>query len=216
MSELVALDHPRFKHAWRSIFTKRVVADCMTHACTMVASKQRKLDACCQYGADVDLHERDKILARKDELAALLRPDAAAAPWFDDELEADADMPSGQVTRTMPFGDGCVFLAHDQRGCAIHRAATEHGWDFHGTKPHVCRLFPLSYTHDEIVISDDYSDYSCAYDPAAPTLYRVARDTLGAVFGHALVRALDRAEAQVLGTQVAHAPQPIRLPLASS
>ena len=182
----------------------------------MVDSHTRKLDACCQYGADVDLHERDNILARADELRAILRPDAAAARWFSDELEPDADMPSGQVTRTETHGDGCVFLAHDGRGCAIHRASIENGWDFHGTKPHVCRLFPLSYTTDTIMISDDYLDYSCAYDASAPTLYRVARDTLAAVFGQPLVRALDRAEAHVLGAAFVEAAPRVHLPLAGS
>jgi Fe-S-cluster containining protein len=216
MSELVTVDHPQFKFALSAIFTQKVVADCMTHSCTMVASHTKKLDACCQYGADVDLHERDNILARADELRAILTPAAAAARWFDPELEADDDMPSGHVTRTETHGDGCVFLSHDGRGCAIHRASIENGWDFHGTKPHVCRLFPLSYTSDTIVISDDYLDYSCAYDASAPSLYRVARDTLSAVFGPALVIALDRAEAHVLGIALAAGTPRVHLPLASS
>jgi hypothetical protein len=94
-----------------------------------------------------------------------------------------------------------VFLSHDGRGCAIHRASIEGGWDFHGVKPHVCRLFPLSYDDEAIVLSDDYPDYSCTLDPMAPTVYRVGRDTLAAVFGADLVTALDAAEAAVLAAQ---------------
>jgi hypothetical protein len=63
-----------------------------------------------------------------------------------------------------------------------------------GVKPHVCRLFPLSYDSESILVSDDYSDYSCAYDPTAPTLFQVARDALADIFGTSLVTALDRAE----------------------
>src|SRR5688572_22389759 len=101
MDELVvALDHPRFRHVWASIFTRRLVADCMTHRCAMVDTHTEKLDACCQYGCDVDLHEREAILARGDDIRALLRPEAAAAPWFDDEVEEDLDYPSGKVVRT--------------------------------------------------------------------------------------------------------------------
>jgi len=100
-----------------------------------------------------------------------------------------------------------LFLAHDRRGCAIHRAGLERGWDVRPVKPAVCQLFPLTYTHDAIVISDDYADYSCAYEPNAPSLYRVGRDTLAFVFGAALVRALDAAEQRVL------AAQPRRLPV---
>ena len=48
-------------------------------------------------------------------------------------------------------------------------------------------------------MSDDYSDYSCAQSPEAPTVYRVAREALADIFGAALVVALDRAEAEVRG-----------------
>jgi Fe-S-cluster containining protein len=207
MSTFVDLDHPRFHRVQAEIFTRRLVADCMSHACTMVASGHQVNDACCQYGADTDLGERDRILARADELKAILRPDAAAAPWFTTTEELDDGFPSGAAVRTLPLGDGCVFLAHDRRGCAIHRAALEHGWDFRGTKPHVCRLFPMTYDDAAIMISDDYADYSCAFDATAPSLYQVTRDTLGDVFGPELVAALDRAEAAVL------AAQPKRLPV---
>src|SRR5689334_9966506 len=178
----------------------------MTHACRDRAPDREHLDACCQYGADTDLGERDQILARADELRAILRPDAREVPWFTDEVEADPDFASGFAVRTRPHAGGCVFLAHDGRGCAIHRASIENGWDFRGTKPHVCRLFPLSYTTDELLISDDYPDYSCAYEPGAPTLYRVGRDTLGDVFGADLLPTLDAAERIVL------AAAPKRLP----
>ena len=35
MSEVVAIEHPRFKLAVRDIFLRRIVADCMTHACRL-------------------------------------------------------------------------------------------------------------------------------------------------------------------------------------
>jgi len=193
----LAVDHPRFRKVQASIFTKRVTLDCMNHTCTLVDEKRVKLDACCQYGAQADLGERDNILARTEELKALLNANVRDVPWFSEE-EADADFPSGKFVRMRQVDDGCVFLHHDKRGCAIHRASMEGGWDFHGTKPHVCRLFPLSYESDAIVISDDYPDYSCAYLPDAPTLYQGSRDTLAAIFGEDLVRALDAVEALAL------------------
>ncbi len=214
----VALDHPRFRAVSAAIFTRRLAPDCMTHRCTIVQDEDKaalahpyeKLDACCQYGCDVDLAEREAILARAGDIRALLRPDAAAARWFDDEIEEDPDYPSGKVVRTEVLGGGCVFLAHDRRGCAIHRASLERGWDFRGVKPAICRLFPLSYEDDAIVIADEYPEYSCAHVDG-PTLYRITRDTLGELFGAALVAALDAAEAQVLG---ATPPAPRRLPIA--
>jgi Fe-S-cluster containining protein len=200
---VVALDHPRFPRAERAIFTARVVADCMSHRCTIHATGAEKLEACCQYGCDVDLFERRAIEEHAADIRGVLRADALAMRWFDDdEPEQDPDTKSGIVVRTEVLDGGCLFLAHDRRGCAIHRAALEHGWDHRAVKPLICQLFPLSYTDDALVVSDDYEDYSCAHQPGAPTLYRVARDALAFHFGDALVRACDAAEARVLAQRL--------------
>jgi Fe-S-cluster containining protein len=196
----VALGHPRFRWAWTAIFTKKLAVDCMTHRCTMVETEREKLDACCQYGCDVDLRERDAIEARAGDIRTLLRPEAQRARWFEPEEEIDPDYPSGRVVRTEVFAGGCIFLAHDRRGCAIHRASIEQGWDMRGVKPAICRLFPLSYEDDAIVIADEYPEYSCAH-VEGPSLYRITRSALADVFGDALVAAMDAAEAQVLGAQ---------------
>jgi Fe-S-cluster containining protein len=205
---VVPLDHPRFRNVWASVFTKRLVADCMTHSCKMVDREphQDKLDACCQYGCDVDLRERDAILAKAGDIRPLLRAEVQRAEWFDNEVEEDPDYPSGKVVRTAVHEDRCLFLAHDLRGCAIHRASIERGWDFRGVKPAICRLFPLSYEEDTILIADEYPEYSCAH-VEGPTLYRISRETLGDVFGRELVAAMDAAEARVL------AGVPRRLPV---
>ncbi len=202
----IPLNHPRFRFVWTAVFTHRLAPDCMTHECTMVDTHTRKLDACCQYGCDVDLAERDAILLRGSTIRPLLRAEVRDLPWFEDEVEHDLDYPSGAVVRTQVWNDGCLFLAHDRRGCAIHRASVEQGWDFRGVKPAICRLFPLSYETDTICIADEYAEYSCAHVDG-PSLYRITRDTLAELFGQDLVFALDAAEAQVL------APIPKRLPV---
>lgn len=200
MTDFVPVDHPRFRRVQRDIFVVRVTPDCMNHQCSLLKEDNRlKLDACCQYGVDVDLGERDGIVAHEGEIRSLLRDEVAGAPWFDGVEREDPDFPSGRFTRTRTHDGGCIFLAHDRRGCAIHRASIEGGWDFHGIKPHVCRLFPLSYDEQSIVLSDDYADYSCSRDASAPSVYRVGRDDLGAIFGGELVTALDAVEAEVLG-----------------
>lgn len=201
MIAYVSIDHPRFHYAQKDIFTKRMVPDCMTHQCRMVEKNNKlKLDACCQYGADVDLFERDAILTREREIGSLLRRGAAKTVWFDEDEEEDDDFPSGRMVRTSVFKGGCVFLSHDQRGCAIHRAGLEQGWDIHGVKPHVCRLYPVTYDDESIVLADDYPEYSCAHDPDAPSCYRVARPDVEQIFGPQLVAALDKAEAKVVGS----------------
>lgn len=207
---VIALDHPRFARAWTSIFTRTVVADCMTHGCQMVDAHAQpvedKLDACCQYGCDVDLAERDAILARASQIVPLLRAEVRSKPLFETDVEEDPDYPSGAVVRTEVHEGGCIFLAHDLRGCAIHRASLEQGWDYRGVKPAICRLFPLSYEEDMIVIADEYPEYSCAHVPGI-SVYRMAREALGDAFGAELLAALDAAEARVL------AAQPKKLPV---
>jgi Fe-S-cluster containining protein len=204
MSEpVVELDHPRFHAAELAVFTRRVVADCMTHDCAIRATGTVRHDACCQYGCDVDLFEKDAILARAESIKPVLAPEVRELPWFDEsEPEQDPDVPSGTVVRTAVHTKGCLFLSHDKRGCAIHRASLEQGWDFRGVKPSICRLFPLSYGEGMILVSDDYVDYSCAYQADAPTLYQVARDALADLFGPELVQAMDAAEAKVLARQL--------------
>lgn len=192
--------HARFVKAQRDIFVKTVTPDCMQHHCRLVHEHGRlQLDACCQYGVDVDVGERDAIRAHAADIAGILRAEVADRPWFEGPEIADPDFPSGRYVRTATHAAGCIFLAHDRRGCAIHRAAVTRGWSLHGVKPHVCRLFPLSYESDAIVLSDDYADYSCAREPGAPSVYRVARAALAEIFGPALVDALDAAEAAVTG-----------------
>jgi hypothetical protein len=193
----VEIAHTKFKRVEAGVFTQRITDDCMSHRCAMHATGAEKLEACCQYGCDVDMFELHAIMAHAEDIRGVMRDDAPAR-WFDDaEPEIDPDARSGVFVRTEVHGGGCVFLAHDRRGCAIHRAALENGWDFRDVKPSVCQLFPLTYTSDAIVVSDDYSDYSCAHLADAPTLYRVARETLGHVFGASLVEAMDAAEAAV-------------------
>lgn len=202
----VELDHPKFHRAEIAVFTKRVVTDCMSYGCTIIAGNKKKLDACCQYGCDVDLTERDAILAKADVIRPVLSPEVQNLPWFDESKpETDPDTPSGTVVRTAVHNEGCLFLTHDKRGCAIHRASLEQGWDFRGVKPTICRLFPLTYGDGAIMIAEDYVDYTCAFEPDAPTLYQAGRDALGDIFGPELVRAMDAAEARIL------ANEPVRL-----
>lgn len=196
----IPLDHPRFKQVAASIFTRRLAPDCMEHRCTMVDEHREKLDACCQYGCDVDLAERANILARAGEIRALLRTDAKDLPWFGTEEEIDPDYPSGKCVRTQTLDGGCIFLAHDKRGCAIHRSAIENGWDIHGTKPAICRLFPLTYDREWIEVAEEYPEYSCAHVDG-PTLYRITREIFAELFGPELVDALDRIELQVLASE---------------
>jgi hypothetical protein len=191
------------------VFLVRFAADCMVHACRCRDEGDRLLpDACCQHGADVDLFEKAAILARAVEIAPLLAPAFRdPARWFDEsDPYHDDEYPSGICVRTGLAGpgdsSGCVFLQHDGRGCALHRAALERGFAPDEVKPAVCRLYPLAFGEGLIGLSDDFARYSCAGDPSGPTVYRLMRGTLAGMFGLPLVRRLDGIERRLLGRRL--------------
>lgn len=161
----------------------------MSHTCRLHPAGTIQLEACCQYGADVDLAERDAIVERKEEIQRLLT--IPPTDWFTKVEQPDPDFPSGKIVRTQKHGQGCIFLQHDKRGCAIHRAAFENGWDFRLAKPAICRLFPVTFTDDSIELSDDYADYSCNHEQNNPTIYEVCRTEVQSIFGDNIVTQLD-------------------------
>jgi Fe-S-cluster containining protein len=198
---LFPLDHPRIRSVEAEVFVTRSAPNCIEHRCRCRAEGDRVLaDACCRYGVDLALTERRAIEARAAEIAAVLHPAwRDPARWFDaSEPEEDPDYPGGVVIRTAVQGreedSGCVFLAHDARGCALHRAALAGGFDPVEIKPAVCRLFPLTVGDGSLQRSEDFELYSCADAPTGPTLYRLLRSTLADVFGPTLVSQLDDAE----------------------
>jgi hypothetical protein len=205
--KLVELKDPggRVRVVEEVIFLVRFAPDCMTHACRCRDEGDRPLaDACCQHGADVDLYEKAAILARAAQIAPLLTPPFGdPARWFDErDPYPDPEVPSGILVRTGLAGEGdssgCVFLQHDRRGCALHRAALAHDFPPQEIKPAVCRLYPLAFGDGVLGLSDDFDRYSCAGDASGPTVYRLMRRTVGDVFGSDIVRRLDGIERRLL------------------
>ncbi len=163
-----------------AIFSLRYFGHCM--ACTSCH------DWCCQFGCDVDLQERDRLLAAARGLEPFVR--APREAWFDGEAEVDADFPSGASVRAREVDGACVFRARDGRGCGIHRYALAKGLDYHALKPRVCWLYPVTWAEGVLMPSDEArSELVCA--GTGPTLYEAVRDELGVAFGEALVRELD-------------------------
>lgn len=192
ISPLVQVDHPRFRWVEAAIFERRLVADCLTYNCKQRNEAKVRPDVCCQYGADVDSKERDSISAHRALITPLLRPGAQATAWFTGNEETDLDYPSGKRDRTVADENGCVFLRADGRGCAVHTALATAGLPLLGTKPMICRLYPITWDIDSLVLTEDYEDYQCAFEASAPTIYDVQRDTLADLFGQDVVAALDR------------------------
>jgi Fe-S-cluster containining protein len=186
-------------------------------------------DACCQYGADIDLDRVAALDQYRTELEAYLG--VPREQWYRDDpedfgIQSEPEYPSGQYTRTqevdLPEGRsdhniyGCVFLDPVGRGCRIHRFALERGIQVHEIKPMVCLLFPVSFSAGELVPAYEFEleDELVCQGPGE-TLYQSARPDIEWYFGPELVAELDELY------RVHRLPEPpgngqIPLPLSSS
>lgn len=194
---------PQLRQVDGDIFTLKMHGTCMT--CTFCN------DSCCQYGCDVNLGERETILALKAELAPFVR--APPEQWFKPDVFDDPEYPTGQFVRSSVVLGGCVFVSQDGRGCAIHRFALQAGRDYHDVKPMVCWLFPVCW--DKAVLrpsSDVRDDLVCK--GRGLTLYEAAREELLHVFGEPLIAQLDRYRDELAakgqGVRPTGAPSPLR------
>ncbi len=203
------LQHPVVRRFDPDVFRATFAPDCMAHACAVRATAEDadphgpQLDACCRYGCNVEQHEREAILARGHLIAPLLRPELRdRSRWFDETDPEPSESGAGWVVRTGLQDRSrehglCVFLGHDGRGCALHRAALENGFAPEEVKPAVCRLYPLELHEGALAIADDFPWYSCGQYRGGPSVYRVMRQELERMFGAELVAELDVLEGRL-------------------
>jgi hypothetical protein len=146
-------------------------------------------DACCQYGVDLSVVERDRILADADRLEPVVgRP---REQWFEPMLTADVDFPGGAATRTTVVDGRCVFRQAGARGCALHAFSLSQGEDYHRLKPMVSALFPVTFGEGALFCSEELAEGSLVCAGDGPTAYDMARTELSYYFGPALVEELD-------------------------
>ena len=159
-------------------------------------------DACCTHGVDVSVVERDRILARADQLAPLAR--APRDGWFIDTVTEDPDFPGGAATRTAVVDGACVFLDRGRRGCVIHGALLAAGEDYHALKPIVSTLFPVTFGGGALLCSEELHDGSLVCAGDGPSAYDMARTELAYYFGTELVTELDTYAAVVTAATAAN------------
>jgi Fe-S-cluster containining protein len=180
---------PALKQVDTDIFELRYYGHCMQ--CTFCS------DWCCQWGCDVNLAERDQILAAKEGLKRFVK--APVEQWFEPDVYEDPEYPTGRYVRAAQVNGACVFRSQDGRGCNIHRYAMAEGRDYHAIKPMVCWLFPVCWDQGVLEPSGELrEDLVCKGN--GPTLYDMVRDELRHAFGAALIDELDAVRAK-------HAPR---------
>jgi Fe-S-cluster containining protein len=136
----------------KNIFTARYFTHCMQFGCE---------DICCSYGCPLDLSEVDRLTPYQHEIER--RTNHEAAMWFQNEVEANSDYPSGYVKNTMVYNGRCVFHAPTARGCLLHIMALEKGLDPHQLKPMVCFLFPLTWDGSYLHVADFLEELPCQH-----------------------------------------------------
>ena len=151
--------------------------------------------ACCGHGVHLDLADASRIMAEADLVKPLLPPDRWDVDnWFDGDVGADPDFPSGYRVGTQviadprhPAGTRCIFLRPDNR-CALQAASIaqkRHPWDL---KPFYCALFPITVEADTVSLDDENAIYAlggtCQRAATIPTpLYRIFKDELVLALG---------------------------------
>ncbi len=178
------------------IFTLRYFGACMD--CTSCG------DACCQYGADIEMPRMTTILQHADALEQFIN--VSREQWFrtdpdDIGILPDGDYPGGEYSRTgvaeIPVGrsphntEACVFLDPVDRGCRLHRFGLANGIDVHEIKPMVCILFPLSFSEGDLFPSIEFDDDDLVCSGPGPTVYENVREDLRYYFGDELIAELD-------------------------
>ena len=162
------------------LLRRRYARGCRTSSCR---------GDCCSGGADVDVVQRDHILAHADAVRALLDrgqpPDAGA--WFS-ETFADADFPSGSAASTALHEGQCIFLDHERR-CVLQRVEETAPEGTAPLKPFFCRAFPLTIEDGVVVLDDKPCQGKTACCGAAPdgplTVFDVCAEELAFVLGTA-------------------------------
>jgi hypothetical protein len=119
---------------------------------------------CCGGGADIDIGERDKILANVGLVRSLMDGDQEHEPsnWFEDFIE-DRDFPSGHAVTTRMHNDRCVFL--NGKGLCVLQIAESQMGEGAVLKPFFCRAFPICLNNGTLTYDNQFESESQCCGP---------------------------------------------------
>ena len=156
-------------------------------------------DQCCEWGADIDMQNVERVMKYKDELQEFTGLDPEN--WFDyTEKNHDNEYPGGDYIRTKfdEKKDYCTFLNTKGRGCMLHSFALHKGIDYHEIKPFFCSMFPVTYNEGVLLTPEEIDEKLTACLGEGPTLYRGSRDEIKHYFGEEIIAELDKIESDRL------------------
>ncbi|HEU4550456.1 MAG TPA: hypothetical protein VFS01_12225 [Rhizomicrobium sp.] len=146
-------------------------------------------DACCDHGVDIDVENAERLMAAPQAFRD--RVGVPVQQWFAGSVVADTEFPGGAHLRTAVRDGACAFRDRNGRGCLIHAWCLETGIDYHRLKPLVSTLFPVTFEHGVLRLSDEAADGTLVCAGGGPSCYDGARTELLHYFGGGLVAELD-------------------------
>jgi hypothetical protein len=152
-------------------------------------------DQCCRHGVDIDTENAERLLALGDDFRSYVG--VPASEWFSVQAIDDEEFPSGVHVRTRTREGYCVFHDSGGRGCKIHAWCLRNGVDYHGLKPMVSALFPLTFETAVLMPSNEVLEGTLVCAGEGSSLYDGVRDELIWFFGHELARELDTLQADL-------------------
>ena len=146
-------------------------------------------DACCDHGVDIDVENAERLMAAPQAFRD--RVGVPVQQWFAGSVAMDHEFPGGAHLRTAVRDGACVFRDRKGRGCLIHAWCLETGIDYRRLKPLVSTLFPVTFEHGVLRLSDEAADGTLVCAGGGPSCYDGARAELLHYFGDGLVAELD-------------------------
>lgn len=207
----------------RALFGTRFRCDSKT--CAM-ADRPSGVESCCQeYYVNLTLDERDRIVARADDVIEFLsrhdpervKPDRRIESFFDDRNTIELAKENNR----------CAFSYRDAAGqlwCGLHSLALEKNWPIHSIKPVTCSLFPLvvfRFENGDVLLSANTAEVErmfagtseplalpCLLKQAGDPMYIECRSAIELAFGKSFYERVTRAAAEYIGRSVAPASVP--------
>jgi hypothetical protein len=194
-----------------ALFSTRFRCDSKT--CAM-PDRPSGIESCCQeYYVNVTLEERDRIVARADDVIELLsrkdprrvKPDRKIESFFDDRNTIELAKEDNR----------CAFSYRDDSGqlwCGLHSLAVEKNWPIDSIKPVTCSLFPLvvfRFENGDVLLTANTGEVErmfagtkeslalpCLLKQAGDPMYVECRGAIELAFGREFYERLARAAAQ--------------------
>jgi Fe-S-cluster containining protein len=111
-------------------------------------------DACCKYGADIDINAYKKIIEKRELVESLIDMKIEDCIEEDDE---DPEFLGGSAKRSKVVDGFCAFHLREGKGCALFKLNHDGKAD-RDIIPSICRLYPLNWEKGRLYFDEDIED----------------------------------------------------------